>query len=429
MSKLAPTTKAQVSGHKFLVRRMQHALVLGDISMIHDPLASRRRALIFGAIAVVLIALGSGLLAWLRPDPNPGDAQLLRSDQSQLYVRVEGTLHPVANLVSARLILGEAAEPASIGNSALEDAALGTPIGIADAPVELAAPPEIDPLAPRPDNTWAACLAPPVHNEPPFVTSATRDGGGTEHELVVSVGHDLRVLPEPAAAYLRHQDRDWLVTSKGRALLPAANSDDGRIIRRTLKLEEPVEVPAEFLNAFAENPPIRLPEVRLLHADNQTWAQVDGGIVALTETQASMLADASAPLRTVSAQELAGLADATDPAIDVIPSTIPSIVDGDVWLCANTEGAAVELAPVESLVELPGDSAASHFTGLNGGAVAVDTGSGVHVIESTGRRHELPDVALVDALGVDVQEAAWPIVRLLPEATALTRENALAASY
>lgn len=429
MSKLAPTTKAQVSGHKFLVRRMQHALVLGDISMIHDPLASRRRALIFGAIAVVLIALGSGLLAWLRPDPNPGDAQLLRSDQSQLYVRVEGTLHPVANLASARLILGEAAEPASIGNSALEDAALGTPIGIADAPVELAAPAELDPLAPKPANTWAACPARPVHNEPPFVTSATRDGGGTEHELVVSVGHDLRVLPEPAAAYLRHQDRDWLVTSKGRALLPAANSDDGRIIRRTLKLEEPVEVPAEFLNAFAENPPIRLPEVRLLHADNQTWAQVDGGIVALTETQASMLADASAPLRTVSAQELAGLADATDPAIDVIPSTIPSIVDGDVWLCANTEGAAVELAPVESLVELPGDSAASHFTGLNGGAVAVDTGSGVHVIESTGRRHELPDVALVDALGVDVQEAAWPIVRLLPEATALTRENALAASY
>ena len=142
-----------------------------------------------------------------------------------------------------------------------------------------------------------------------------------------------------------------------------------------------------------------------------------------------MLADASAPLRTVSTQELAGLADITDPAIDVLPATVPSIVDGDSWLCANTEGAAVELTPVDSLVELPGESSASYFTGLSGGAVAVDTGSGVHVIESTGRRHELPDVALVDALGVDVQEAAWPIVRLLPEATALTRENALAASY
>ena len=106
MSKILPTTKAQVSGHKFLVRRMQHALVLGDISMIHDPLASRRRALIFGIVAVVLIALGSGLLAWLRPDPDPGQAELLSSEQGQLYVRVDDVVHPVANLASARLILG-----------------------------------------------------------------------------------------------------------------------------------------------------------------------------------------------------------------------------------------------------------------------------------------------------------------------------------
>ena len=89
MSKILPTTKAQVSGHKFLVRRMQHALVLGDISMIHDPLASRRRALIFGIVAVLLISLGSGLLAWLRPDPDPGQAELLSSEQGQLYVRVD----------------------------------------------------------------------------------------------------------------------------------------------------------------------------------------------------------------------------------------------------------------------------------------------------------------------------------------------------
>ena len=106
MSKILPTTKAQVSGHKFLVRRMRHALVLGDISMIHDPLASRRRALIFGIVAVLLIALGSGLLAWLRPDPDPGQAELLSSEQGQLYVRVDDVVHPVANLASARLILG-----------------------------------------------------------------------------------------------------------------------------------------------------------------------------------------------------------------------------------------------------------------------------------------------------------------------------------
>ena len=245
----------------------------------------------------------------------------------------------------------------------------------------------------------------------------------------MSVGHDLRELPQPAAAYLRHQDRDWLVTNQGRAVLPASNSDAGRIIRRALNLQDPVEVPAEFLNTFAENPPIRLPDVTLLHKDNQTWAQVDAGIVKLSETQASILADAGMPLETTTAEELAGLADVSDPVIATLPATVPSMIDSDKWLCANAEGAAVELAPVESLVELPGESPAGFFTGLHGGAVAAETGNGMHIIEETGRRHELPDAALVDALGVAVQESAWPIVRLLPEATALTRENALAASF
>lgn len=43
---MLPTTKAQVSGHKFLRRRVEHGVVTGDIRMIHDPLATRRRALI-----------------------------------------------------------------------------------------------------------------------------------------------------------------------------------------------------------------------------------------------------------------------------------------------------------------------------------------------------------------------------------------------
>ena len=74
MPRPMPTTKAQVSAHKFLQRRVEHGLILGDIRMIHDPLASRRRALIFGSIAVAFLAIGSGMLAWLQPNPNPGDA-------------------------------------------------------------------------------------------------------------------------------------------------------------------------------------------------------------------------------------------------------------------------------------------------------------------------------------------------------------------
>ena len=54
--RLLPTTRAQVSGHRFMRRRVEHGLIFGDIRMIHDPLASRQRATIFSVVAVLLIA-------------------------------------------------------------------------------------------------------------------------------------------------------------------------------------------------------------------------------------------------------------------------------------------------------------------------------------------------------------------------------------
>ncbi|AIG63693.1 hypothetical protein CATYP_02225 [Corynebacterium atypicum] len=68
----APTTRAQVSGHRFLSRRIRHGLVFGDIRMIHDPLARRRRAAIFGVVAAVLAAACAGLMALIDPAPDPG---------------------------------------------------------------------------------------------------------------------------------------------------------------------------------------------------------------------------------------------------------------------------------------------------------------------------------------------------------------------
>ena len=429
MSKILPTTKAQVSGHKFLVRRMQHALVLGDISMIHDPLASRQRALVFGTVAVVLIALGSGLLAWLRPDPEPGQSNLVRSEQGQLYVRVDETLHPVANLASARLILGEATDPVTIGATALEDIALGTPLGIVDAPIALSTSAQVEQLPSEQSNSWGVCLVEPTYEEPPFITSATRETTAHEHEMVVSVGHTFKALPEPAAAFVTHQGQEWLISARGRSQLPAADTAEGRNIRRILKLSEPEAVPPEFLNALSEAPPIEIPEFPLLRAEDQLWAEVGDSIAEVSSSQAAMLTAAGAKIRELTQAELAEFEVVTHPEIDALPVTVPSPIDAQDWLCADSSGAAVALTPVDSLVELAGSSPARYFTGLRGGAVAADTGFGIHIIEETGQRHELPDAGLVDVLGVDVHEAAWPIVRLLPEASALTQEDAESASY
>ena len=424
MSQIAPTTKAQVSGHKFLVRRMQHALVLGDIRMIHDPLASRRRALIFGLVAVLLIALGSGLLAWLRPD-QIGDATLVRSgNPNSMYASTAPSIRSQPGVRAP--YSGRGCRARHYRNQCFEKLRPGHAVGDCGRThclVHAAARPW--PAAPT---TWAACLAEPSIQEPPFIWRHPRCSR-TDREIVVTVGQELQKIPQPAAAYVTYQDRDWLITQQGRALLPAADSNEGRITRRVLKLEHAVAVPPEFLNTFAESPPIKIPELDLVRAEEQTWAQVDGGIVEITETQAEILRAAGADITNINPDELAELATVTNAEIDTLPATVPSMISADEWLCANSDGEAATLAPVDGLVELSGDGPARYFTGLTGGAVAVDTGFGVHIIEEAGRRHELPDASLVDALGVAVHEAAWPIVRLLPEATALTSENAHAASY
>jgi len=105
---LLPTSKAQVSGYKFLMRRAQHGVVLGDIRMIHDPLARRHRALYAGAAMATVLGLGAGAMAVMNPAINPGEAPIVASESGALYVRIDATLHPVTNLASARLIAGEA---------------------------------------------------------------------------------------------------------------------------------------------------------------------------------------------------------------------------------------------------------------------------------------------------------------------------------
>ena len=47
------TTRAQVNGYRFLIRRLEHALIRGDSRMIHDPMRGQMRALIVGLVIAV----------------------------------------------------------------------------------------------------------------------------------------------------------------------------------------------------------------------------------------------------------------------------------------------------------------------------------------------------------------------------------------
>lgn len=404
--------------------------------MIHDPLVGRRRALFFGIIAVVLVSLGAGVLAWLQPDPRPGEAPIVRSAGDQLFVRVGDTYHPVANLTSARIITGEPTNPVSVGESTMAAASFGPPVGITDAPGYLA---EATALADAPGNHWAVCRSELNYEEAETIVRS--DDSGIE-----------RGLGPGYAALVEDEDgKEWLVDETGRTPLPGPDNLLGRGLRRGLDITPDTprwQVPSEFLNVLNEKPafnvPDPLPEVWEAD-DGTTWARSDNGVMAIETAQARVLTAAGAPMRPVRSSEPAALDDA--PLHLNLPAEPLTMLDReDGWLCATGEGGAASMVPTGS-VRLSGTAIADRFAGLDTGAIAVNTGHSVHVVSAMGQRHLLPEPGVLAALGLTPSEtnssdgsaepdvvsslasAPWDIVRLLPEGSVLDRDRALEATY
>lgn len=409
---LLPTTQAQVSGHRFLRRRVEHGLVLGDVRMIHDPLRSRSRAMLFGIVATVLVGLGAGLLAWLNPNADPGDSVVLRADNGTLYVRVDDRVHPVANLASARIIAGNPEDPASIGEEHLAGLTRGAPIGIPGAPGLIADPED---LSARP---WAACW------------------DGQADTVTVLAGAPTRAFGAEQAMLAAAPDGgEWVLTSDGRISLPPEPEREGRVLRRALGItpETPrAQPPPEVLSALTEVPawqaPADLPEI--LRTGAGDWLLRGGALTAVTPTQADILADLGAPERDMERTKIADYPD-SDLGTPHLPAQEPEWLDPEVAaLCANGQGGAGTAPQGLQPVELSGTGVADFFAGLAHGAAAVDTGHGFHVVSATGVRHSVPNTETLSALGTaDPQPARWEIIRLLPEGEELGREQALRATY
>ncbi|MEX3564278.1 type VII secretion protein EccB [Corynebacterium phoceense] len=419
MARLRPTTKAQISGHRFLQRRLEHGLVLGDIRMIHDPLARRNRAAWISVGLSVLIAAGAGLIAWLQPNPDPGAQPIVRTAQGQVLANIDGTFHPVPNLVSARLLTGAPADAAPIGPDILAAASLGVPAGLADAPGFLNSSPSSTP--------WALCQEPTPEDTVAFVTSIDAAGEPTGR-TIVHAQRPVRLLGPEDAALVVAERRTWLITEDGRR--PLDEDELATTIARVVGIEPDAPrraVPPEFLNAVSELPafalPADLPEV--WDSGHGLWAHTDDGVAPLTAAQAEVLVASGARLRDVPADDVAAQPDA-ELSLNLPTRPLRIAPADDRWLCATGNGVGFAW-PTGGLVPLAGEAVATHFGGLDAGGVAVDTGHGRLVVSATGTRHTVPSQAEWEALGLNAAASApWDIVRLLPEGSELSRVAALA---
>jgi type VII secretion protein EccB len=130
-----PTTKSQVQAYKFVLRRMQSALVRRDAVMLHDPMRTHTRATIVGVVLGALGAIVFVVWGLLSPAPSvPEAGNIVIGEQSGTVYVVMGnpkTLVPTFNLASARLLLLAQQKQSSASSGAGANAAPAAPAAAA----------------------------------------------------------------------------------------------------------------------------------------------------------------------------------------------------------------------------------------------------------------------------------------------------------
>ncbi len=144
-------TRHQVSGWRFMMRRLASGVALHDTRMLVDPLRTQSRAVLVGGLVLITGLLGCLIFSWIRPGGVAGnDVILADRSTAALYVKVGDQLHPVLNLTSARLIAGRPDNPTTVKTSEVDQFPRGNLIGIPGAPERMV-------LNASRDADWTVC--------------------------------------------------------------------------------------------------------------------------------------------------------------------------------------------------------------------------------------------------------------------------------
>jgi ESX secretion system ATPase EccB len=128
-------TRHQMTGWRFVMRRIASGIALHDTRMLVDPLRTQSRAVLMGVVILVTGLAGCFVFSLIRPNAQAGNNAVLADKSTDaLYVRVGDHLHPVLNLTSARLIVGRPVNPTAVKSTELDRFPRGNLIGIPGAP-------------------------------------------------------------------------------------------------------------------------------------------------------------------------------------------------------------------------------------------------------------------------------------------------------
>ncbi|MFZ0225440.1 MAG: type VII secretion protein EccB [Mycobacterium sp.] len=238
-------TRHQVSGWRFVMRRIASGVALHDTRMLVDPLRTQTRAVLMGVIVLIAALGGCFVFSLIRPNGSAANNPVL-ADRSTaaLYVRVGGQLHPVLNLASARLIAGRPVNPTLVKSTELDKFPLGNLIGIPGAPERLV-------QNTRKDADWTVCDAAGGAAAGVTVIAGALDSTGAR---AATLGDGKAVLvSNPTGTWLLWDGRRSRIDLADHAVTSALGLGPGVAAARP--------VAAGLFNAIPEAPPLSAPVI------------------------------------------------------------------------------------------------------------------------------------------------------------------------
>ena len=433
-----PSLRAQSSAERFVLRRLEYGVLGRTMPHRHDPVRVQKLALLAGGAVAAGILVLNALWGASRHDTIPRDAALVMSQNSgALFVRVDDRLRPVANLTSARLILGSPATPHLIDETALGDVTGGPILGIPGAPRTLGE------VVGRSDLRWAVC-----------------DGAGGRTIVVVGGDWSPTELDAHAAVVVTAAHGDgsvYLVYDGKRAMIDPGDPATARGLHlegRAVRTVSPT-----VLNAIPEVPAIGAPRISGTGQQSAIAGLPIGTVVrvALTETpeyyvvlpdglqRVGRLAVDLIRFADPAATEIVDVAPeliARSPLVDALPTATypdepPSILEVGEDLCATWQSGRSGIAlgsptgggpePI-MLAGADGDGPGVDAVRMRPGRsldVTDPPTSARYLITDAGVRFPVSDSA-VAALGLAEPEVApWVIIGALPAGPELVRDAAL----
>ncbi len=419
--------------------------------MLHDPMRSQARALAAGAVVAVLILAGAGVYGLIRPAPSVGDAMIVADPGGGLFVLVEGVMHPVPNVASARLVVGRPAPVKSVSARSLGEYPRGPVLGIAGAPASLPGP------AQDGSSVWTVCDS----RDGTVVVAGPRSAEPVDHGLGALVSHD-------ASVWLLFDDRGVPV----RARVETSRAE----VTRALGVEQvdPRPVSAAFLDTFPVRPPLDVPDIAGRGDPGPLGARigsvirsstVDGsfayrvvlrdGVQQIPATAADMLRaadlDGDATVRDVAPGELTSVPSVDSLPLGHFPARAPRVVDRP-QLCRTWSRARGERIAAESMTAVdvpPVDGVPVRLASADGSGPRLDAvylrpGTAEHVavtgsradsalagqrflVADTGVRYRLAGDGAGPSLGLGDEPplVPWSVLSLLPVGPELSRAAAL----